>query len=145
MIYEKIKAELIIARKARDSIKVTILSTILGEMNSKAVLDTTTLEKVVTDDTAMAVIKKTIKGIDETLTLLKPDADKSSYENEKMVLEGFLPTPLTEEEMKEELKGFLAINEGASFGVIMSHFKAMFPGRYDGKLLSSVVKANAAV
>lgn len=89
-----------------------------------------------TDSEVIAVVKKHIKGLEERL----------SYQYDELIhtelcyLMGYVPTQLTEYEMKQIAAGYISENPDAKMGQIMGYFKQNHNGLYDGKLLSQVVK-----
>ncbi|HMN33203.1 MAG TPA: GatB/YqeY domain-containing protein [Chitinophagaceae bacterium] len=60
------------------------------------------------------------------------------------VIQRFLPTPLSEEELKEELKKIienLGVNSAAEMGKVMGVASKQLAGKADGKTISALVKA----
>lgn len=132
-LYEQLRADLNTARKARDADKVAVYSTVVGEMLANAVL--VDGQKTVVDEAAQAVLKKTIKGLDELLGF--GVNEKASAE--RALLAGYLPKQLEEAELRQVIQ--TAISAGASnMGAVMSSLKASHAGLYDGKLASILTK-----
>lgn len=73
MLIEKIKADSIEARKAKETVKANLLVTLLAEV-TKVGKDKG--NRATTDEEAIAVIKKFLKGVEETLQAL--DANLNS-------------------------------------------------------------------
>lgn len=96
-VFQQVKTDRDNARKARDQFKVTLLSTLIGEIETKhrsgskdfADLDTATLK----------VIKKTIDGCNEFLAI--KHNEKSLLEIE--VLEVYLPKQMSDEQINAVL------------------------------------------
>lgn len=136
----RIKANYLAARKERAS-TVGALSALVGEVETKE--KTFNPARPVTDEEVLAIVRKHIKGLDETLTALRGRAqarmdDIAKIEQEKALLEAYLPQQLAEadiERIATERK-----MAGDDMGKIMAHLKAQHPGQYDGKLASTVVK-----
>jgi uncharacterized protein YqeY len=131
-IFAQIKHDLLTARKARDTTTATFLSTLSGEMESKAtVIDG---NKVVSDDVASSVIKKFGKGIDESLEHMPNDAQLMQ---ERKILDQYIPKLLSETELTDIIQS--AIDDGkANIGAIMGLLKAQYPNLYDGKTASDI-------
>lgn len=136
-ILDTIKKNLLAARKLRDTEVQIILSTIVGELQSEEKRG-----KKIDDEFVIAYIKKVMTNIRGNLALgVYDNNQKLKAEFELTVLEGFVPTQLSSEEIEAEIK-----ESGlGSMGEIMKHFKSVYPGRYDGKLVSSIAKSYLGV
>lgn len=132
-IYDKIKDDLKTARLARASFNVTALSTILGEMSSVAVVSGD--QKIVFDEAAIGVLKKSIKGLDEMLSYDPLNADAST---EKTLLSSYLPKQLSYDELRYLVECLTAT--GMDFSSVMKFLKAEHAGLYDGKLAATIAK-----
>jgi uncharacterized protein len=129
-LMNKIKTEQIEARKAGLPI-ASLYTTLLGEaamVGKNAGRDTTDAEVV-------AVVKKFIKNVDETVNALTTrNQDASAFLMERTVLEKFLPMQLSEDALREVAKS------QPNMPAFMKHLKENFAGKYDGKLASTVAK-----
>lgn len=99
-----------------------LISTIIGELDRKS--------KTPNEAGVMSVIKK-IRDADLEVTLTDQIAEELNF------LNGLIPKSLSED-------GMMKIVSSLSFSKIgdyMSYFKNNYPGQYDGKLLSSIVKS----
>lgn len=135
----KIKADQLQARKDRDSLKATLLTTLIGEASAIGKNDG---NRDVTDAEVVAVIKKFIKGIDETLVYLGDNAPLQSkvVASEKGMLEVYLPKQLNAAQLKlivDTLNDYAGV--GLSKKFIMQFLKENHAGQYDGKLASAVI------
>lgn len=136
-IYDTVSADLKTARYAKDSVKISILSTLLGEMSSKAVV--VNGSKVVSDLDAKAVLKKLLKGVNEMVGYAPAD---TKLQLELTLLESYLPAQMTEQEIIHNVNNIRqAAGDNLNLGQIMAQFKQQYPGLYDGQLLSNVVKS----
>ena len=138
MLVEQIKADMISARKQK-STSAKILITLKGEIDSKEKSFSPARE--ITGEEVVAIVKKFIKNIDETLKILAGSTKSAAIkeaETEKAVLEDYLPEQMSEDELfefaRKEKVG------GGNMGSIMAALKAQKPGLYDGKVASRVVK-----
>jgi hypothetical protein len=146
-IIQKLNTDLLTARKARNSENITILSTVIGELNANAKLVDGV--KTVTDEEATALLKKHIKGIDEVLKY-QPDNTKSQHE--KTILSIYLPQMMSEDDLRNTIHNFIKFYAGAgeradslpTMGIVMKWLKDNHAGQYDGALASKIVKETLA-
>jgi uncharacterized protein YqeY len=88
-----------------------------------------------TDQEVVAVVKKFIKNIDETIAALQARNQLFvEFVVEREVLEQFLPQQLGEGALRE-----IALHH-ESMPSFMKHLKEAYAGQYDGKLASTVAK-----
>lgn len=132
---ENIQANQLAARIAKNQIKSNLLTTLLGEARS---IGKNNGNRETTDEEVIKLITKFIKGITETLSLLKPEDSRFSIlVEEQEILKSYLPTQLTTEEIKFIiLKNF---PEKTAVGPVMAFFKSNYSGLYDGKAVSSLI------
>ncbi len=136
MIIDKIKLDLNAARKLKEKEKITILSTLYGEVER---VGKDKGNRLSTDEESLSVIKKFIEN---ARLCLEYDTDA----NDKILAEiaiyrSYQPKQLTEAEIKSIILE-LSQNPNADTTLpgIMKHFKAEYPGKYDGKLLTTIIK-----
>ena len=133
MLLEKLKADQLAARKAKDANKASLLTTVVGEIET----DSRRTGKPTTDADVMATIRKFLKGVDENIRIYSDYRDGENSDRcwaEKTILESYLPTQMSDEQLKEVLRAQLT-NKGA----MMKFLKENFSGQYDGKLASQVI------
>lgn len=138
LLIDKIKEDQVQARKTRTDVAAKILTTLLGEssmIGKNAGRDTT-------DDEVISVIKKFIKGIDETSSYVQDIYIKDVLVQEKEILSGYLPVQLSDDTIKSYLMQAQAVlHDGLqeNKGVMMKYLKENFNGQYDGKSASIVI------
>ena len=115
------------AMKMRDAPARTLLTTLLGELETAAKRD----QSDITDDMVIRTCKKFIVG---NLEVIKLGSNVDQLEGENVILRGFVPKQLTEAELYAIIEGLEADN----LGTVMKHLKANHDGTYDGKLAASV-------
>jgi uncharacterized protein YqeY len=123
-IQEKIKADSILALKARDKDTLNILKVIRGEFDR--------ISKNIDDDKAIHVIKN-----------MKENAIELKNEQEIKVLDKYLPVAISENELNSEIAKIIKTNKYDSprqIGLIMKELKAKYGSILDGKLASSIIK-----
>ena len=147
MIIEQIKKEQLEARKAKNTIKTNLYTTLLGEVQT-AVIGTsgsvsTKQDNNVTDDIVIKVINKFIKNIKETLSLRPDDFTANT---ELTLLETFLPQNLSEEELKQIVTNLKIAagtkTGGALLGFVMCELKKGYPNLYDASIVRTLVESS---
>lgn len=130
-LIDQIKTQQLEARK-NSSESASLLTTLLSEAVN---IGKNNGNRETTDAEVVAVVKKFIKNIDETVSALTTrNQDASKFLNEKAVLETFLPKQLTENELTEIAKTKNGMPD------FMKFLKENHNGQYDGKLASTVAK-----
>lgn len=139
MLIEQIKADLDAARKEHNQETLSLLTTLYSDiqMVGKNAL------RESTDIDASSVVKKFVKGIDETLSLLtNSDAHTAlriKLNREKFILDKYSPKQLTEYELNVIISQYK--EDGFStMPLIMKELKLQYTGQYDGALASKLVK-----
>lgn len=122
-LIETISSDFMSAYKAKDMVRKDFL----GVLKTEVTKETKTPE----DSSIIAKIKSMIKNAETTNSLT---------EMELGILEGYLPTQLTNEQLTEIVADYLGDNEGSNMGKIMGYLKGKYNGQYDGRLASTVVK-----
>lgn len=138
-LIQTIKAAQITARKARDP-SASLLTTLIGE----AEMVGKNAGREVTEQEVIAVIKKFIKNLDETIRYAGDYRDAVAADKawaEKTILEQFLPKQLSEAEIRVLISDFLDAGEKRpNMGEIMKYMKTNYEGLYDGVLVSKIAK-----
>jgi uncharacterized protein YqeY len=133
-LMNKIKTNQITARKAGalKEREASLLTTLLGE----AAMIGKNANRETTDQEVVAVVKKFIKNIDETVSALTSrDQDASAFLMERTILEQYLPMQLSEAALRE-----VAACQ-TDMPAFMKHLKENYTGQYDGKLASVVARS----
>ncbi len=131
-LLNQIKEQQLNARKNGQKEAAMLLTTLLAEATS---VGKNAGNRETSDAETVAVIKKFIKNIDETISALSQrNQDFSKFAQEKQILEAFLPKQLSEDELQAIAKTQNSMPE------FMKHLKENFNGQYDGKLASTVAK-----
>ena len=136
MLIEKIKADMITAKKAGDKNKASLLVTLYSEA-VKVGKDKENRDS--TDTEVVGVVKKFLNGIDETLQVLGNQGTAVQiFLQERDILNSYLPQQLDREEL-EDIIGPLHI-AGKNMGEIMKHLKENYAGLYDGRIAADIIK-----
>lgn len=136
----RIKSEQLEARKNKNSVKAILLTTLIGEADTLAKNEGTTL---LADDKVIALVKKFLKGINETLAVVDPNA-AADIQKEKEILTAYLPQQMSREALaaaimaiKNEIPGYTS----KDMGKVMAALKANYDGAYDAKMASEIAKS----
>ena len=145
-LFEQIEKDYIQAYKAKDSVRLTVLRLLKTAVKNKLV-DLCRPGGTLDDGEMMDLIIKEGKqrqdSIEQYTAAGRSDlADKEAAE--LVVLQSYLPKPLTEEELAAVIDAAIAETGAASprdMGKVISAVMAAHKGRVDGKVLSAAVKA----
>lgn len=137
-LFEQIKADQLVARKAHNGLAASLLTTLVGEASA---IGKNNGNRDVTDAEVVTLVKKFIKGMDETLGFLgNRNADATNVVlAEKEILLKYLPKQMNEAALTQAILDIM-ITEGANVGKIMGALKTKFAGEYDGKVASTIIK-----
>lgn len=146
-ILDQIKQDTIAARKAKNALKSALLTTLVSEVVNVGKNDG---NRETTDAETVAVVKKFLKGVDETINAIKDvsnvDGSADRYVNalhEQEILRRYLPAQLTEQELAAVVAQFVSTlteRNPKQMGAVMAFLKVNYDGQYDGKSASAVVK-----
>ncbi len=143
-LLETIKHDQLEARKAKETVKIDLLTTLYSEAvmvgkNSTPPRDTTDVEVI-------ATIKKFLKNTDECLSVAGDRRDGHRVDvlsEEREVLVRYLPKQLSEDELYDIITSY-ADSNGISLpkgtGLIMKYLKDNYGGLYDGAAASNFIK-----
>lgn len=130
-----IKSDYLVLRKAGAKAKVSFLSSLIGEIESKATM--VDGKKVVSEADAIAVLKSYEKKNSEFRAINDlPVAVIENLDFELELIRNYLPKQLT----NDEIRNILIKLETTNLGEMMKHLKENYSGLYDGKLASSIAK-----
>jgi uncharacterized protein YqeY len=140
-LLESIKVDQRNARIVRDSVKATVLTTLIGEVEGEVTRlkpELRTSQKV--NEIVLAKIKQFLDKIREN-ELIAGDRRDSDWcdelQKEREAIEGYMPRQMDKSELKRVLTqaGIETPNKGS----LMKFLKEKFAGQYDGKLAAQVV------
>ena len=123
---ERISEDLKAAMKAKNAVKLSILRVLKGEIERNEQTPNGKIELL--DGDVIKIVKKLVDSI------------KNTTDNtlEILALDVYLPRQLSEEQMRD----IVFLLDTKDMGAIMKHFKTVYDGCYDGKLLSTIAKEN---
>jgi uncharacterized protein len=134
----RIRSDLNDARRQKDRLRTTVLTSTLSEVRNKEI----ELGREAEDEDVMAVVAKAIKQRKESSEQMRsggrPElADKE--DREASLLESYMPAGLSEAEVRAVVQEAIAggaDNMGAVMGAIMPRIK----GRFDGREANRIVR-----
>ncbi|AGY60446.1 GatB/YqeY domain-containing protein [Gloeobacter kilaueensis] len=147
MLLEQIKADSLEARKRNSkepgvhTRRVSLLGTLYAEASR---VGKDAANRPSTDEEVLAVVRKFIKNLDETIAVLqKAGKNTAGQLEEKAILEGYLPRQLSSEELRAAIESIVAdLGEKSpkAMGEVMKQLKERYGGQFDGKLASEAAR-----
>lgn len=131
-LFEKVKADFLQARKDRDQVKVGLLSTFVGDLET---MGKNKGNRAPTDEEVIALARKYANNIKEVLGAVVTDAATKELE----IISSYIPVQYTEEELKT-IAAAMYITHGDNIGAIMKDMKRLHAGYYDGQVFMKVLK-----
>jgi uncharacterized protein YqeY len=145
--HETIKAELKEAMKAKEAVRLRVVRGLLTAFMNELVATSRTPQDLLTDDEAMAVIKRAAKQRKESITQYEAAGrpELAAPEKEELViLEGYLPQMMSIEEITpivEAKKAELGIDDKAKMGMLVGAVMKELAGKADGGDVKTAVEA----
>ena len=138
MIIDEIKKDNVQAMKDKNALARAIYGVVMNKVllaNIEAKKD----GKELADSDVVQILQKTIKELtEERENYLKAgnQAEADNIEQQKKIIEKYLPAMLSEEEIKAEI----AKLEDKSIPSVMKYFKANFAGKVDMTLVNKIAR-----
>ena len=146
-LHETIKAELKEAMKAKDAVRLRVVRGLLTAFMNELVASSRTPQDVLTDEEALAVIKRAAKQRKESITQYEAagrDELAAPEKEELVVLEGYLPQMMSIEEITPIVKAKkveLGIDDKSKMGMLVGAVMKELAGKADGGDVKTVVEA----
>ncbi|MDX1673770.1 MAG: GatB/YqeY domain-containing protein [Longimicrobiales bacterium] len=135
---ERIRADLNAARRSKDRLRTTVLTTVLSEVRNKEIEQ----GRDATDEDVIGVVMKGIKQRKEAADQMR-DAGREELaekeEREAEILDAYTPESMSESEVRglvQEIVASGADNMGAVMGALMPKIR----GRFEGKEANRIVR-----
>lgn len=161
-LLENIQAAALAARKARDTVRATLLVTVYAEAARVGKDDG---NRVSTEEEVLKTVKKFLTGVDDTIAHLEKQVQGASPEQkaqaqatrdarmveltaEKNILMEFLPAQVSTDTLKAyitEQVSLLSEKSPKQMGALMKQLKERFGVNYDATVASGLVKAALSV
>ncbi len=143
-LFDQISEDIKAAMKARDKVALDTLRNI-----KKVFLEAKTApgsDGTLTDAAALKILQKLAKQGKESAETFNQAGRKELAEGELAqvaVIERYLPKPLTEQEIEEQVKAIIAQTGATSvkeMGKVMGVASKQMAGKADGKVISTIVR-----
>jgi uncharacterized protein YqeY len=135
---ERIRGEMNGARRERDKLRVTLLTTLLAEVRNREI----ELGRDATDDEVVEVVNRAVKRRQEAAEQMRAGGRDELAEKEELearMLTAYLPEPLTEAQVRQLVRQ--ARDTGAdSLGAVMGRLMPQIKGRFDGREANRIVR-----
>lgn len=137
-VLNKIREDLLAARKSRETVTANALTALVGEA---VMVGKNNGNRESTDDEVLATVRKFIKNLEETKrNLVAHNKDTVVCEEEIKILSQYLPKQMNEDELRAAINSIVSEHTSANMGLIMKLLKEKYNGLYDGKLASELTK-----
>jgi uncharacterized protein len=134
----KLEDELNRARKARDRLRTTVMSSTLAELKNKEI----ETRRPADDEMVREVLARAVKQRNEAASQMREAGREelaSREEEEASILGEFLPPPLAEAEVREMVRELAAAGP-SQMGAVMGALMPRIRGRFDGREASRIVR-----
>lgn len=135
---ERIRADLNTARKERDKLRTTVLTTLLSEIRNREI----ELGRDAHDDDVRALLTTAIKRRREAAEQMRSggrDELAAKEDQEAAILQDYLPPQLGEDEVRAMVRSAIA-DGAADLGSVMKAVMPRTKGRFEGKELNRIVR-----
>ena len=139
-LLSQLKKDSMLARKAADGVRATLLSTLIGEAE---MVGKNAGNRESTADEVQQTIRKFLKNNQEALGVIKDADRRAALEQESIILTAYLPPMASEAEVKvfiADTVAGLADRSPKQMGVVMGALKAKFGTSFDAKQANAWVK-----
>ena len=136
----QLKKDSLLARKAADGVRATLLSTLIAEAE---MVGKNAGNRESTDDEVQQTIRKFLKNNQEALGVIKDADRRAALEQESAILTAYLPPMAGEAEVKAFIADTVASLEERSpkqMGAVMGALKAKYGSSFDAKQANAWVK-----
>lgn len=135
---DRLRSDLIDARKSRDKLRTVLLSTVLSDVHNREIDTGSDLDSEGVQDVVSRAIKQRRDAEEQMVAGGRSDlAEKEAAEAE--ILRVYLPPPMTEEDVRALVRQ--AVQDGAdAMGPLMGRIMPQIRGRFDGKEANRIVR-----
>jgi uncharacterized protein YqeY len=146
MISTDIRERLKDAMRSKDQVALDTYRGIISAFTNELVAAGKTPQDEVTDDIALAVIKKTIKQRKDAIQQFEAAGRNDLAEGDKAqlaLLEGFMPAQMSEEEIKAialKKKEELGMADKSKLGILVGAVMKETGGNADGQVVKKIVE-----
>ena len=134
---DRLQADLVAARKARDSARTTLFSMTLSEVKNAEIAKGSALDDAQLLQVVTSAVKRRREAAEQMRTTRPELAAKEEQEAEW--LKDYLPQQLSEDEVRALVRGVIAEGQSA-MGAVMGKVMPKLRGRFDGKEANRIVR-----
>lgn len=143
MLFDILQKDLLHSMKAKDDIKTSTLRFLIAALkNEKIALK----EESLSDEDVLRTIQRQVKQHNDSIELYKQGKRPELVQKEEQeiaILKSYLPTMLSEDEVKKVVEGkksALGITDKSSVGRLMGEVMKELKGKADGSAVKKVVE-----
>jgi uncharacterized protein len=146
MIHEQIKASMVDAMRAKDTVKLGVIRGLLAMFQSEQIAKGNP-EPFLSDADAMALIKRSVKQRKDSIEQFTNGGRNDLAETEKAelaILETYLPQMMSADDIRkiaESKKAELGVTDKAKIGMLMGAVMKATAGQADGGEVKKVVES----
>jgi len=146
-LHSDIKAQMIDAMKAKDSVKLLVIRGLLSSFTNEAVAKKRKPDEMLSDEEVLAVISRAVKQRKDSIEQFEKGGRPELAADEKaemVILETYLPTQMTREEISAHVKQKFESEKpdkekkNQFMGLVMKELK----GRADGMIVKEAVDSS---
>jgi uncharacterized protein YqeY len=135
---EQVRSELNAARRERDKLRTTVLTTFLSDVRNREI----ELGREAADEDVVALATTSIKRRREAAEQMRNGGREelaAKEDAEAVILQRYLPAQLTEDEVRGMVREAIA-SGAADLGAVMKQVMPRAKGRFEGKELNRIVR-----
>ena len=146
-LHEDIKASLKEAMKAKDTVRLQVVRSLLTAFMNEMVANGKTPQDLLEDEEILAVIKRSAKQRKESITQYEAAGRPELAEPEKAeltILEEYLPQLMSQDDIRpvaETKKAELSVDDKAKMGILIGAVMKELGGKADGGDVKAVVES----
>jgi len=146
-LHEDIKASLKEAMKAKDTVRLQVVRSLLTAFMNEMVANGKTPQDLLEDEEILAVIKRSAKQRKESITQYEAAGRPELAEPEKAeltILEEYLPQLMSQDDIRpvaETKKAELGVDDKAKMGILIGAVMKELGGKADGGDVKAVVES----
>lgn len=141
MIIKTIKQKQLDARKNKDKVLAGFLTTLISEID---IVGKNAGNRETTDSEAVKVVKKFVKGIEETIKLIKDETKIDALNYELSIYNEFLPKTMDEAATRVAIEAIIdTLTEKSPkvMGQVIGQLKTTYGDTLDAGLASKIIKS----
>ena len=135
---ERLRSDLNAARKERDKLRTTVLTTFLSEIRNREI----ELGREASEEEIQSLLTTAVKRRREAADQMRAGAREElalKEEQEALMLQSYLPPQLSEDDVRQLVRQ--AVEGGASdLGAVMKAVMPRVKGRFEGRELNRIVR-----